>query len=460
MKRFFALMLVAACAGTLQAADRPNILWIIADDLSPDLGSYGDRWAQTPHLDRLAAQGARFTRAFTHAPVCAPSRSGLVTGMYPTTIGSHHMRSRLLAPPPLFTRALRDAGYWVCWKGKTDFNFEVPEGSFDSTGDWKEHPAGRPFFAFIHLPEAHESQIRTEQAVFDRVTAAVRPDQRHEPAAAALPPYYPDTPEVRRDWARYYDLGTTVDHRVGEVMAELGRQGIADNTIVFFFGDHGRGLPRAKRWLYDSGTRVPLIVSWPGRISPGTVRDDLVAFIDLAPTVLAVAGVERPARMQGQPFLGPQARTNPYVFAARDRMDETYDRIRSVRDKRYRYIRNFHPDLPYAQNIAYMNKMPTMLAWRRANAEGKLKGAARLFFAARKPAEELYDTDADPHEIQNLAASPQHRVVLQRMRKALDVWIVQTGDLGAVAEQELVRRGLVTKMAGDYEDRRRTGASQ
>lgn len=441
------------------APKRPNIVWIVAEDMSPDLGSYGDRQARTPNLDRLASQGVRFTRAFTHAPVCAPSRSGLITGMYPTTIGTHHMRSELISPPELFTASLRRAGYFVTWPGKTDFNFAVPPGSFDSTEDWTK--TGKlpeePFFAYVNLFMSHESQIRLPPEQFAKVTARLTAKDRHDPAKAELPPYYPDTPEVRRDWARYYDLVTAVDYAVGDILAELDRAGVADHTIVFFFGDHGRGLPRAKRWVYDSGTRVPLIIRWPGNIAAGDVRDDLVAFLDFAPTSLWLAGADIPKRLQGQVFLGPDAKRRSHVFAARDRMDETDDRIRAVRTEQYKYIRNFHPELPYAQRIAYAEEMPTLQAWRRAHAEGALNAVQALFFAPTKPREELYDVRADPHEIKNVAKSPAYRTVLQELRAVLDKWMESTRDLGDIPEKELVKRGLVKDVSDKYRDRKSGG---
>ncbi len=447
-----------AALGAAERPERPNIVWIVGEDLGPELGCYGDSYARTPVLDRFAAEGVRFARAFTHSPVCAPSRSGLVTGRYPTSIGSHHMRSKLLEPPPLFTSFLRKAGYHVAWPGKTDFNFDVPAGSFDGTKDWLAEPPPRPFFAYINFPESHESKIRAKDDEFQRLTARLEPSQRHDPALAQLPPYYPDTSETRRDWARYHDLASAVDHRVGGVLAALEKHGLAENTIVFFFGDHGRGLPRGKRWVYDSGIRVPLIVRWPGKIAPGSVREDLVSFMDLAPTVLSLAGVELPVGLAGRVFLGAGGTTPdpepPYVFAARDRMDETFDRIRAVRDRRFKYIRNFHPELPYAQRIAYMEEMPTMQVWRRLHAEGLLVGPQAHFFAPQKPAEELYDLDKDPHEVENLAALPERRAKLEEMRSALDRWIDATVDLGGVSEEELIRRGLVADRREEYAKRR------
>lgn len=443
---------------------RPNIVFIGAEDISPDLGCYGNAFVQTPNLDRLASQGARFTRCFTQAPVCAPSRSGMITGMYPTSIGSHHMRSKLIAPPPTFTGLLREAGYHVAWPGKTDFNFDVPAGSFSTTRPWaKEGPGAlpTPFFAYVNLEGTHESKIRAPAGQFAQLTRRLTPGQRVDPAKVVLPPYYPDTPEVRRDVANYYELITAMDYQVGDVLDALDRQGLADSTAVVFWGDHGWGMPRGKRWCYDSGTRCPLIVRWPGKVAPGTAREDLTAAVDLAPTFLTLAGVAVPERLQGRPFLMADGRPNPeprrYAFSARDRMDETPDRIRSVRDEHYRYVRNYQPELPYAQRVQYGELMPTMQAWRRLNEEGKLQGSQRLFFAPTKPEEELYDTRADPHEINNLAgsASPEHVAKMKELRDALAGWVEKTKDLGAVPEEELIRRGLVEDVLKGYEARKR-----
>jgi uncharacterized sulfatase len=457
MKAFLAAMLVALAvplAAATSPEPRPNIIWIVGEDMGPELGCYGDTNAITPNLDRLAREGARFTRAFTHAPVCAPSRSGLITGMYPTTIGTHHMRSELLEPPRTFTSYLRDAGYFVAWPGKTDFNFKVPKVAFDSTGNWRTNIPRQPFFAYINFTVSHESQIRAPKQQMARNVARLKPDDFHDPTKMKLPPYHPDTPETRRDLANYYDLCTAVDYLAGDVLRQLDRTGLSGNTIVLFFGDHGRGLPRSKRWVYDSGIHVPLIVRWPGVIKPGTLREDLVSFIDFAPTMLALAGATIPTNMQGQVFLGPK--TGPerkYVFAARDRMDEAPDRIRSVRSKQFQYIRNFHPELPYAQRIDYMEQMPTMLVWRKLNYEGKLASPQKLFFRLTKPVEELYDINADPDEINNLAGQAKYESVLKEMRGALDQWISETRDMGAVPEEEMIRRGTVTDRLKEYQQR-------
>ena len=450
---------LALFAVPLHAAEpkKWNIVLIGTEDISPNLGCYGDKDAITPNLDKFAAQGARFNRCFTHAPVCAPSRSGLITGMYPTTMGSHHMRSTLKNPPPTFTQELQKAGYRVYWPtgalGKTDWNFAVPKDAFTHTENWLKNPPEGPFFAYINFTITHESQIRVPKKKHDANTEKLKPEERRDPAKVTLPPYYPDAPEVRKDVATYHENITAMDYLVGDVLKFLDDQKLADNTVVFFFGDHGWGMTRGKRWVYDSGIRAPLLVRWPGKIKPGTVREDLVAFLDFAPTFLSIAGAPIPERMQGQVFLGDNVKERQYVFACRDRMDETFDRIRAVRDTRYKYIRNFYPELPYAQYIDYMDQMPTCQVWRKWNAEGKLNDVQKLWHAPTKPKEELYDTQTDPHEVKNLADSSTHQEKLKELRTALDKWMAETKDLGGVPETELIKRGLVVDRIAEYEAR-------
>lgn len=454
--RFLLSLVALAFVPQLHAA--PNVVWIVTEDISPSLGCYGDPDAVTPNLDKLAAQGARFTRCFTHAPVCAPSRSGLITGMYPTTMGSHHMRSKLVTPPPLFLDELKKAGYAVFWPGKTDFNFDHPKG-FADTRNWVQNPAvlptDKPFFAYINFTITHESQVRANPEQYKKNTAKLKPTEFRDPAKVTLPPYYPDHPDVRRNVATYHENVTAMDYLVGDVLKVLDDKKLADDTLVFFFGDHGWGLSRGKRWCYDSGTRAPLLVRWPGKVTPGSVREDLVAFLDFAPTVLSVAGVEVPSRMQGQVFLGDKpAPARKFAFSARDRMDETFDRIRAVRSNQFRYVRNFHPELPYAQWINYMDEMPTMKAWRKLAFEGTLNPVQMAFFAKTKPKEELYDLTADPHETKNLVGLAEYAKPLASHRAALDQWIKDTKDLGEVPEKELIQRGLVKDVLSTEYDAR------
>lgn len=421
-----------------QAKRPPNVLWVTCEDTSPDLGCYGDAYAVTPNLDKLAAQGCRYDLAFSHAPVCAPARSGIITGMYPTTIGSHHMRCHAVPEPFVrcFTEYLRAAGYYCTNNVKTDYNFPAPLTAWDECSNkahWRNRPdKSQPFFAVFNFTSTHESQCWP----IDGKLA-------HDPAKAVLPPYYADTPVIRRNWARYYDQVTKMDGQVAGILKQLEDDGLAENTVVFFYSDHGRGLTRGKRWLYDSGIRVPLLIRWPGVIKPGSTSDRLVCFVDFGPTVLSIAGIKPPDWMQGRPFLGEyEAPPREYVFAHRDRMDETYDIIRAVRDKRFKLIRNFEPHKPYAQRIDYMEKMPILQEMRRLHAEGKLTGAPALWFAERKPVEELYDCEADPHEVVNLAERPEHQETLKRLRKALEDWMKETKDLGLIPEAELKEKGI------------------
>lgn len=463
------LVLAAACATDAPASSaarpqdgRPNIVWIVLDDAGPAIGAGGDPQAITPNIDRLAREGVRFTRTFTHSAACAPSRSGLVAGRYPTSMGSHHMRSLLAQPPETFMELLRAAGYFVAWPGKMDFNFYSRGGAFDRSNPregWRYDcpacwdtqaawlggpPPRQPFFAYLDVATTHESQVRATPEAFARATARLQPDQRHDPAKMRIPAYLPDVPEARQDLARFYDLMTAADYQVGDVIAWLDQHQLAENTLVMVFGDHGTGLPRMKRWVYDSSLQVDLVARWPRGIPPGTVREDLVAFVDFAPTMLSIAGTPIPDDMQGQVFLGPaRAPDREYVFGARDRFDNAQERIRSVRDRRFHYIRNYHPEIPYSQVIPYAELGPTLQAWRRLAEAGTLNGPPALFFRPKKPVEELYDTERDPDEVRNLATDSAHREVIDRLRTALDAWIAETNDLGAVPEHDLVARGVL-----------------
>jgi len=418
---------------------RPNILWISCEDTSPDLGCYGDNYADTPNLDKLAREGCRYTNAFVPYPVCAPTRSSIITCMYPSSIGSMHMRTSLkgyeTVPPPYvkcFTEYLRANGYYCTNHSKTDYQFKPPFTAWDDGSDWRNRPGNMPFFSVINLNVSHESRNwpkKNEKLV-------------HEPAKAPVPPYYPDTPIVRQNIARYYDNVSKMDKQVGEILQKLDEDGLSDKTILFFWSDHGRGLPRCKRWCYDSGIHVPLIVRWPGSIKPNTVCDELISLVDLGPTVLSLAGIRVPSYMQGRPFLGQQkAYCRKFIVAGRERMDlNSDDHIRCIRNKRYKYIRNFMPEKSYAQPIPYRDKMPIMQEWRRLNKENALRGPQKLFFQKTKPGEEFYDTSNDPHEINNLINSPEHQEKIARMRAELEIWIEETGDFGGIPEDELIEQ--------------------
>ena len=403
-------LVVAIILGVLPAlaAERPNIVWISIEDVGQEVAPY-DLLARTPNIARLATEGVTFRNAFSHAPVCAPTRSGIITGMYPSSIGTHHMRSRMVPPAHVkaFPEYLRAAGYYATNNSKTDYNFEAPSIAWDdSSGEahWRNRPdPEQPFFAVFNLTTTHESRIVRQ---FEARMAD--PSNRiHDATKLILPPYYPDTPRAREAWAAYYDIITVTDERVGELLQEIDDAGLRQSTVVFFWGDHGVGLARGKRWLYDSGVKVPLIVRWPGEIEPGSVRLDLAQFLDLAPSVLAIAGVDKPARLQGRALLGPQAEPAPErLFHARDRMDERYDMVRAVRDHRYKYIRNFESHRPWVQFLRTPSQGPMHRELDRLKNSGGLNALTAPFMASSKPFEELYDVLVDPHEMHNLAAEP------------------------------------------------------
>ncbi len=452
----------AAAAPTLlsQASKKPlNFLWISAEDVSPLYGCYGDSYARTPNIDKFATEGQRYDNAHSVYPVCAPCRSSIITGMYPASIGSHHMRS-LAVPPPVvkgFTEYLRAAGYYCTNNSKTDYNFNGPGSTVLSLWDESSNKAhwrarenkDQPFFAVFNFISSHESQIRDPREETKKLIAQL--PERHDPTKAVVPPYYPDNEIVRRDIANYYDAESAMDIQVGRVLKQLDEDGLRDNTVVFHWGDHGWGMPRGKRWLYDTGTHVPLIIRWPGVIEPGSKSGQLVALMDLGPSLLSLAGLPVPKHMHGVPFMGEgKAKPRDYIFMARDRMDETYDMIRSVRDKRFRYNRNYQHHKPYVQYVAYMDEMPTMKELRNALKASSLNGPQGLgtpltegmkpFLAPEKPLEELYDSVSDPHELRNLAAEPAHKATLERMRAVHLKFMKETKDLGEVPELELVER--------------------
>lgn len=437
---------------------KPNILLLVGEDTGRHLGCYGDPDACTPNLDRLAADGLRATRAFTHCPVCAPSRSGLVTGRLPYAIGSHHMRSTLRRPPPLFTRVLKDAGWHVRWPGKTDFNFELDPHEVTDTRDWQAEgfPAG-PWFCYANINNTHESCMWPPDAWEDwhrpyHLERESMPGSRRcDPARLSLPPFLPDTAAVRADLARHHDNVRCLDDHVGRILAQLEAAGQADSTIVIFLADHGAGIPRGKRWCYDLGLHMPLLVRWPGRIAPGTVHEGLVAWVDIGAQILAWCGLAQQPGCHGAPVLSGASR--PFCFGGRDRMDEQFDRVRSARSGRCLYIRNYRPDLPWAQRNHYLERMPSMRDWRRLHAAGRLDALQSAWFAPRKPAEEFYDCELDPWQVRNLAGDPSVADELARHRTALDDHLAAVGDLGATPESELIAAGVVVDRMAEYRSR-------
>jgi uncharacterized sulfatase len=432
-------------AGACSAADGlPHILWLTSEDTSLHLGCYGDTYARTPNLDALAARGMRYVNANSNAPVCAPARTAIISGLYPPSTGAEHMRSLVRLPSSfrMFPQFLRDVGYYATNNSKEDYNLEKPGRVWDessTTAHWKNRGDDRPFFSVFNHTISHESQIRNAIAELRQV---------HDPARVRIPRYHPDTAEVRRDWAQYYDRIAMMDAQVGVNLTELVDAELADDTIIFYFGDHGSGMPRSKRFLYNSGLNVPFIVYFPEKwrhlappdYRPGGQSDRLISFVDLAPTMLRLAGIDPPEWLQGGAFAGVDPASEPeFSYGFRGRMDERYDMMRAVRDKRYLYIRNYMPYRIYGEHVAYMFQTPTTRVWQKLYEEGRLNSAQSKFWQT-KPAEELYDLESDPDQIANLAGSPDHRGMLDRFRRAQLGWAYQIRDVGFLSEWEMHQR--------------------
>ena len=450
---FISLFTIVPCMlPSVVMSEQPNIVWISCEDISPHLGCYGDPHAITPNLDQLAQEGTRYTNAFTTAGVCAPCRSAIITGMYQNSIGTHHMRCNATLPTWLkpFPVYLREAGYYCTNNSKTDYQFSKPAKKeiwdiCGAKGHWKNRPQkSQPFFAVFNFTGCHESGIASESK-YNSVTEDLLPSQRQNPKElTTLPPYYPDTTITREDWKRNYELITAMDAWAGDLIQQLKDAGEYDNTIIIYWSDHGVGLPRAKRWLYDSGTHIPLIIRVPAKfqksldISSLATDNQLISAVDFAPTVLNIAGIDPPSYLQGRAFLGLHlSPPRKFVYGARDRMDERYDIIRTVRGPQYRYIRNFEPLKPYYQYMNTPEKGATMQEIRKKEASGQLDPVMALFSAHEKPVEELYDTHADPFEIHNLADDPAFSQRLSEMRHALSEWQNEIGDVGLIPEAEI-----------------------
>ena len=441
------------------AQGRPNILWLTCEDMSANLGCWGDAYARTPNVDRLAGESVRYTNVFVTAPVCSPVRSCLITGVFASSLGTANLRSRMPIPAEMtgFPSYLRKAGYYCTNNVKTDYNTAnepaVVKASWDqcsAKAHWRGRPAGRPFFAIFNDMVTHQSRSMVwpyEQFKRD-VQGKLAPADVHDPAKAPVPPYYPDTPIVRRTVARYYDCITAMDGNVGRLLKQLDDDGLADETIVFFYSDHGAGLPRHKRLLLDSGMHVPLMVRFPKKYRhlapavPGATLDRLLSTVDLPPTVLGLAGLDVPGYMQGVAFLGPKAGPpRKHIFGHRDRVDEAFDLARMARDDHWLYLRNYMPHLSYNQPSFYSDMGEIRVEITRLAAEGKLTTPAQKHYAGpSRPLEELYDTANDPHQVRNLAGDPQHKARLEEMRGLLRKWILDSRDLGFLPELDIAER--------------------
>ncbi|MAG70525.1 MAG: sulfatase, partial [Acidobacteria bacterium] len=444
---------------TLPGDARPHILWLVAEDLGPYIPPFGDTTVATPSLSRLASEGIRYTHVFSPSGVCAPSRAAIATGMYPTAIGAQHMRTgpwyaadpgrealaayaaRLppgvvpyeAVPPPgvkMHSEYLRRAGYYTSNNAKEDYQFRKPVTAWDDSGPeahWRNRAPGQPFFAIFNLGVTHESQIWAKADDPMRVDADLD---------VLIPPYLPDTDIARRDVRRMYSNIVEMDEQVGRILAELEADGLLERTIIFWYADHGGPLPRQKRLLYDSGMRLPLIIRFPTALRAGEIDDQLVSFVDFKPTLLSLAGIELPDYLDGRAFLGDAATTAPrtYVHAAADRLDGHHDTIRAVRDSRFKYLRNLHPERGYYLPLPYREQMPIMQELLRMRDAGELNAMQAQWFRNSKREEELFDTERDPHELNNLAGDPAQASKLAELRAEADRWMTAIDDQGLMDE--------------------------
>jgi uncharacterized sulfatase len=427
----------------IAAADKPNILWLTSEDHGPEMGCYGDGLARTPNIDGLARKGMIFRRAWSVAPVCAPARSVIISGLYTSSSGGQHMRSMVPLPTilKLYPEFLRQAGYFCTNNSKEDYNVAKPKQLWHASSamaHWRNRDPNQPFFAIFNSTKSHESQIRT------------RPhSQITDPSRVRVPAYHPDTSEVRTDWAQYYDKVSEADADAGKRLKELDEAGLSEDTIVFYYGDHGSGMPRSKRWPCNSGLHVPMVVYFPDKwvhLAPkeyrsGGVSDRMVSFVDLAPTLLSIAGIQPPDWMQGHAFAGPYQKQPPaYLFGERGRMDERMDLVRSVTDGRYVYLRNYFPHVSQAQHVTYQFETPTTRVWKSLFDSGKATESQSLFWRVPKAPEELYDLQSDRDEVINLAGSTAHRPILERLRTANQQHIASIRDVCFLPELELHER--------------------
>ncbi len=438
-----ALIVVAHSPNLVLAADHPNILWVTSEDHGPEMGCYGDKLARTPNVDALAAKGMIFNHAWSVAPVCSPARTAIISGMYPSSSGGLHMRSMVSMPAgtKMFPQYLREAGYYCSNNSKTDYNLREPGKVWDDSSNnahWRNRSGSQPFFAIFNSTKSHESQIRT------------RPHKQiTDPAKVRVPTYHPDTPEIRQDWAQYYDKVSEADADAGIHLKEIADAGLADDTIIFYYGDHGSGMPRSKRWPSNSGLHVPMVVHFPKKwehLAPneyktGGESDRLVSFVDLAPTVLSLASVKPPEWMQGNAFAGPyQCQLQPFIYGQRGRMDERMDGVRSVTDGRYVYLRNYFPNVSQAQRVAYQFETPTTRVWHSLFLAGKTNEAQSIFWRVPKAVEELYDLNSDRDEVHNLAQSSEHRLILEKLQNAQRAHVLNTRDVCLLPELEIHTR--------------------
>jgi N-sulfoglucosamine sulfohydrolase len=447
------LAVILTSCGPEQTDELPNILWLVSEDNSTFFGCYGDDFATTPNFDKLASEGVLYTHAFANAPVCAPARSTIITGCYASSTGTLGMRSNYTVPDfiKFLPEFLKEKGYYCTNCAKQDYNMIKTDKGWDESSreaSFRNRPDNVPFFHVQNFGVSHESSLHNWQR-----RASVE-DLVHDPAKVKLPPYHPDIPEMRNDWAWYYDVITILDTQIGEYLQQLEDEGLAENTIVIYYGDHGGVVGRSKRYVYESGTHVPMIIRIPEKYrhlapgKPGSKEDRIVSFVDLMPTMLSLTGIEIPDYVQGKAFLGKQKTKDPeYAFLFRERMDERIDMVRAVRDQQYRYIRNYMPYRPALQKLDYLWKAESMTAWHKAWQDGECNEVQSRFFLP-KPSEELYDVNADPWEVNNLIDDPAYQKIKERMSLALDQYLENYHDAGFIPEGERSRK---TEATTSYE---------
>lgn len=430
---------------------RPNIIWLVAEDISPALGCYGDTLALTPNIDRLATEGVRFDKAYATAPICAPSRSCLASGLYATSMGTQHLRSETPFSSRLKTlpEYMSEAGYFTSNRNKSDYNFDH-EGRWEhwsgSLAPWRKRQDDKPFYSFINVGPSHEGSVNNQER-YEESIEEIPTEQRIKPEQINLPPYYPDTKDTREVWAHYYNVLQLLDANVGRVIDSLESDGLLEETIIFFFGDHGFGMPRYKRWLYHTGIHVPLIIRVPEKYQDmipyqaGTSTDQLVSFVDFPATALNMAGAQIPETMEGQAFMGPELPAKrKYIFAARDRADDMFEMSRAAFDGRYLYIRHYMPHLPYIQSgFINSDKKHAYRALRNARKAGLNNTEQEKLWQA-KPFEELYDLVQDPKEINNRASDESLAAKKLELKQELHQWMIEHKDLGLLTEAEYMMR--------------------
>jgi arylsulfatase A-like enzyme len=464
-----------ATASPMQLGERPNILWLVTEDMGPYIPSFGDSTIVTPNLSRLAAEGVVYPNLYSTSGVCAPSRAAIIMGMYPSSIGANHMRTTSYtevtglpsygAVPPtqarMVSELLRINGYYCSNNYKEDYQFEAPKTAWDESSPyahWRNRDESQPFFSVFNFTETHESGLfepygfrnietrhyhegdRSYKWDGNRMAEEETPIHLPKDTNFEIPPYLPDTPKVRRDMWKLYNNIAEMDKQVGAVLKQLEEDGLLENTIIFFYGDHGGPLPREKRLIYDSGLNTPMIIRFPKKQLAGTKDTQLLSFVDFAPTLLSLIGKEPHSYMQGQAFLGPYKakKERKYIHAAADRFDGFTDAIRAVRDDQFKYIRNYRPEQGYYLPVEYRERIPTMQELLRLRDEGNLDSIQALWFREQKDPEELYDCITDPHELHNLAQNPDYSSKMEELRAEMDRWLKEIGDVPNLPEEELI----------------------